>query len=306
MPVSINSQDRINGANSVDLGMPQGTMTPTRVVIHYSGGSTLSSAVDTLRARGLSYNVLIDKDGSYHQARPFNKSSSHAGRSNWKASNGLTNKSSLNASAIGISLVNLGRFDHFRGGKWHWGWQNGQPTGPSIADAEANKHALIYQPGRPVHWTPYDPAQIEACNALVRALVNKYPSITEIVGHHDIAIDDKPDPGPLYPLEALRRELGMQGGLGLEAKVKSPDGEANLRDRPGTDGRVLKVLRNGDIVHIRAVTYTGASRGLVPSNSRTLTGWASVDVDGSNTHGGFMYMKYVTKTPLAPEYAARL
>lgn len=111
----------------------------------------------------------------------------------------------------------------------------------------------------------------------------------------------------MCPLEDWRREFGKQGDLGLETKVRSPDGELNLRDRPGTSGRVVKVLRNGDVLHIRAVTYTSASRGLVrPDSGRALTGWASVDIDASNTHAGFVYMGYLTRTPLAPAYAERL
>lgn len=307
MAVNIDSNHLIVGAARVNLGNPNSTMTPNRIVLHYSGGSTLESAVDTLRQRGLSYNVLIDLDGSYHQARAFNRPSSHAGRSNWKADSGLTNGASLNGSAIGISMINLGRFDYFSGGKWFWGFDHGHVTGPSVDDEHANKHALLYQPARPVHWSPYDPRQLAACEALVDALLARYGTIREIVGHHDVAIDEKPDPGPLWPLEAWRVAKGMQGGLGLESKVASPDGEVNLRDRPGTDGRVLQRLPNGTIVHIRSVPYTSASRGLVDGGSnRALTGWASVDIDRSNTHAGFIYMKYLTRTPLAPAYAQQL
>jgi N-acetylmuramoyl-L-alanine amidase len=303
MAVTINSENRIVGASSVDLGNGV-TREPTRIVIHYSAGSTLASAIETLRARRLAYNVLIDVDGSYHQARPFNKTAGHAGRSNWKETSGVTNFTSLNESGIGISLINLGQFATFSGGRWFWGDVGEEP---SIADEDANKHALIYTPARPTHWTPFDPRQIPAAKALVAALVDKYPSIEEIVGHHDIAIDGKSDPGPLFPLEDFRREFGKQGGLGLQATVQSPDNELNLRDRPGTDGRVVRVLHNGDTVHIRSVTYTSASRGLVPpSDGRAVTGWASVDIDGSNTHAGFVYMKFLTRTPLANEYEAQL
>ena len=65
--------------------------------------------------------MLIDVDGSYHQARPFNKTAGHAGRSNWKETSGVTNFTSLNESGIGISLINLGQFATFSGGRWFWG-----------------------------------------------------------------------------------------------------------------------------------------------------------------------------------------
>lgn len=306
--VSIGNDHRIVGAASINLGTSPGQFTPTRIVIHYTAGSTLSGAVSTLAGDGNSYNVLIDVDGSYHQARPFNMRSGHAGRSNWKASGGLTNASTLNTTSIGISMVNLGQFGYFSGGRWFWGWSGGAGSGPSILDANANKHSLIYRPSRPTHWEPYSRPQLPACKDLVAALVERYPSIIEIVGHHDIAIGHKADPGPLCPLEEWRQEFGKQGPLGLSAKVGSPDGELNLRDLPNaSDGRILQALRNGHEVFIRSVTYVGASRGLVPATSgRALSGWASVDIDGSNRHAGFVYMKYLDETPLEAGYAARL
>ena len=305
MAVKINNNDLIEDAERVDLGNGNKIM-PTRIVLHYSGGSTLNSAIATLKARKLSYNVLIDLDGSYHQARPFTQQSSHAGRSNWKAESGLVNGSSLNGSAIGISMINLGRLAYLIGTKWFYDKKNGQGVPPSIEDAKANRHALIYAPQAITHWTPYEPKQLDACRALVEAILARYPSITEIVGHHDIAIDDKPDPGPLWPLEEWRVALGKQGGLGLASKVKSADG-VNLRERPNAEGKLIRNLPKDTVLHIRSVPYAGPRKGLVDGGSgRALTGWASVDIDGSNTHAGFVSMKFLTKTPLAASYAAQL
>jgi N-acetylmuramoyl-L-alanine amidase len=306
MPVQIGADDRIVGAKSVDLGTGN-TMEPTKIVIHNSAGSTLKSAVDTLKERGFSYNVLVDVDGSFHQARPFTRSSSHAGRSNWKAQSGLKNGSSLNSTAIGISIINLGGFAIFSGGKWFWGGTANNPQGPSVKDEDANKAALVYQPNRPIHWTPYKDIQLTNCKALIKVLLAKYPTITEIVGHHDIAIDGKIDPGAVCPLEDWRAEFGMQGDLGLESEVDSPDGEVNLRDRPGTGGAIIGTLKNGKKLHVRSVTYAGSSSGLVDGGgNRALTGWASVDTNRSNTHAGFVYMKYLSKTPLHKDYEKKL
>lgn len=307
MDMEIDARHQLTGARRIGLGEPGAAISPRLIVVHYTGGSTLRSAVETLRSSGLSYHVLIDLDGSCHQARSFDRAAAHAGRSNWKAMGGLVNASSLNASSIGISLVNLGAFRHFAQGRWFWGWREGAGYGPSIADAEAEKHTLIYEPGRPVHWTPYRPAQIAACGALIAALVDRYASIEEIVGHHDIAIGAKSDPGPLVPLERWRRQFGRQGGLGFEARVSSPDGFLNLRNRPDASSAVIRSLRNGDTVHIRSVTYSSPFRGLVRGGGgRALTAWASVDRDGSNTHAGFVHMRYLTGNPLAPAYATRL
>jgi len=299
------TQDRIAGADSITLADTGNAMTPTRIVLHYSAGSTLSSAVSTLRQRELSYHVLIDTDGSLHQTRPFTRSARHAGRSNWKAAAGLENRSSLNSHSIGVSLINLGQFGWFSGGRWWWGPPG--PGIPNIADEQATKRASVYRPGRPVHWTPYPQGQVDAAHAVVAALVAAYPSVTEIVGHDDIAIADKPDPGPLLPVAAWRAEFQREGPLGLPSRVASPDGTLRLRDLPSTDGAGIAMLHNGDTVHIRSVAYAGSSRGLVDGRGqRALSPWASVSVDGTNRHSGFVHMRYLNATPLSDAYATVL
>jgi N-acetylmuramoyl-L-alanine amidase len=287
-------------------------MTPTFIVVHYTAGSTLSGAVQALKSSGLSYNILIDKDGSFHQARRLDRSSAHAGRSNWKAAGGLTNQSSLNGTGIGIALVNLGLHDFFHSGRWWYGYNAGTKvhTPPSVRDQDANKKSSIYAPRRQQHWDPYTPEQIEAARRLVGAILAAFPTITEIVGHDDIAIDGKFDPGPDFPLQDFRTEFDRHGGLGLASQVNSPDGRLTLRDRPHhMGGQKIGELAQGDRVHIRSVTYIGRSNPaalIKPSSGRALTGWASVDIDGSNRHGGFVSLRYLTNTPLAPAYRAQL
>ncbi len=305
--VSIDNNHRIVGARNVPFSTGAALSDPRFIVVHNTAGNSVSGAVSALQGAGTSYNVLIDKDGSYHQLRPFNQRTGHCGRSNWKASGGLENGSTLNATGISISLVNLGGFMNLVGGRWFYDLKNGAGSGPSVAEAEANLASSVYRPARPNHWTPYPAPQIAATRELIAALVDRYPSIEEIVGHEDVAIGRKIDPGPLFPMEEMREAFGKQGGLGLVARVRSPDGELNLRDRPGTDGRVIRVLRNGDTLHVRTVAYTGRLSGLVvPSSGQALSGWASVDVDGSNRHAGFVHMRHLTATPLAAAYAARL
>lgn len=135
MAISISKDDFVNDAEFVDLGTKGNLIVPTRIVIHYTAGSTLSGAVSTLKSKGLGYNVLIDTDGSLHQTRPLTRSAGHAGRSNWKPAGDLTNSSSLNGDSIGISFVNLGQFGYFASGKWWWG---GPGSGPSIEVAPEN------------------------------------------------------------------------------------------------------------------------------------------------------------------------
>lgn len=304
------SNHKIEGAKAITTLGTGSPIRPTRLVIHYTAGSTLSGAVSTLKKRRLSYNVLIDTDGSIHQARGLNRRSSHAGRSNWKEGSGLKNTSSLNASSIGISLVNLGMHDYFKGGYWWYGRdRDGRLSGPKVKDEDANKLASKYAPRDDKHWAPYTDKQKTACHQLIAALVREYQDISEIVGHDDVAINAKFDPGPDLAIDEWREEFGMKGPLGFKTTVDSPDGELNVRDRPQyLGGRKELVIRQNDVVHIRSFTYTrgSASVALVNSSNRALTGWASVDIDGSNKHAGFVYTGYLSSTPLRPEYARNL
>jgi hypothetical protein len=80
-----------------------GQSQPKGIVFHYTGGTTVDGAIDTLRKRGLSYNYLIDKDGTVHTVVPAGTSALHMRPSE---------KNDLgNANAIGISYVGKGEDD---------------------------------------------------------------------------------------------------------------------------------------------------------------------------------------------------
>ena len=279
---------------------------PTRIVLHYTAVSSLSGAVSALKSAGLSYNISINKNRSFHQARAFNRRAGHAGRSNWKEQSDVSHRTTLNADSIGISLVNLGMFGFFKAGKWWHGFKSGNIKPPSIRDAKANKLSSIYAPDRTPHWEPYTKRQILSCEKLL----NHYPQIEESIGHDDIAIGGKSDPGPALPVEQWRQKFGKQGGLGLAAKVNSPDGTLNLRDRPiHLNGKIIGELNQDNKVDIQTVTYASRSNSAVlirSSKGRTLTGWASADIDGSNKHAGFVYMGFLDRNPFKREFSNKL
>lgn len=94
----------------------------------------------------------------------------HAGVSAWAG------RSNLNDTAIGIELVNPASVS------------NGQFVFP-----------------------PYHPQQVEALTQLSQAILQRYPDITptRVLGHSDIAIGRKSDPGAAFPWQALH-----QAGVG--------------------------------------------------------------------------------------------
>ena len=98
-----------------------------------------------------------------------------------------------NPRAIGIELVNTGRYPHWRD----------------------SRHQAMDE--------PYPEAQIAALIALLAQLRDQHPSIRYIAGHEDLdtelepALDDptvlvprKRDPGPLFPWERVMGTVGLE------------------------------------------------------------------------------------------------
>ena len=268
------------------------TQTPRLLVIHYSVTNTVSEAVTALNGPpALGYHILIAKDGRAFQTRKFTEHAAHPGRSNWKPEGGLTMASTLQRGSIGICMMNKG----FAGD-------------PGVPKKAAK---LIYNPDDPSmqKWEVYPAAQIKACMDIAREILGAYP-ISEVVGHHDIAINGKFDPGPLFDFAPLNALAPSPKPLGFETKVKSGTGTLSVRRLPNASATEVAALPSGTKIHIRTVVYTGKKAdSLDPStetNKRYLTRWASVDIDGSDKHAGFVNMKFLTKTPLSAALAANL
>jgi len=98
-----------------------------------------------------------------------------------------------NARAIGIELVNTGRYP-----RWH-----------------DSRHQAMDE--------PYTEAQIAALTALLRQLQTEVPSLRQIAGHEDLdttteaASDDpsvqvprKRDPGPLFPWPRVLGSVSLE------------------------------------------------------------------------------------------------
>lgn len=264
--------------------------TPTLLVIHYSVTNTVAEAIKALNAEKLGYHILIEKDGTAFQTRRFTESAAHPGLSNWKSQSGVTLGASVARGSIGICLMNKG-----------FAFDATSPNGPG---------KLIYNPSDPSmqRWEKYPAAQVKSCRAIASDIIAKY-AIAEVVGHHDIAIMGKFDPGPLFDLAALDALAPSPKPLGFKTKVKSSDGKLNVRQGPNAASPVVATLNNGDVVHIRSIAYGAKGECIDPApakRKRYLTPWASIDVDGSNRHAGFVHMKGLAATPLDPALAAHL
>ena len=144
---------------------------------------------------GSSAHVVIDRDGSIIQCVTFDTVAFHAGKSTWKSLNGL------NRFAFGIEMAN-------------WGDLRQTPSGwvTSSGKKIANPVLAIHRNGNPngspspIGWEPYPKAQVDTAKALVRLLIEKF-AIQEIVGHDDISVGRKWDPGPAFDMVGFRTSL---------------------------------------------------------------------------------------------------
>jgi N-acetylmuramoyl-L-alanine amidase len=179
------------------------------LVIHFTSGWTAQSSVDfwnTPEANGASAHVIIDRDGSIIQCRPFNRTCGHAGQSKWKDPKTGRLFVGLNSCSIGIELANAG--DMSRDPDVY------PKTMGALAGVPVPRRLARHKNGGPITgWELYPTAQLDACEALSKALVAQY-NLDDVIGHDDIAPNRKVDPGPAYPLDDLRVACGFPAKIG--------------------------------------------------------------------------------------------
>lgn len=199
-----------------------GVLRPRWLVLHYTAGRSLESSVASLCTRkpagNASAHVVLGRDGRIVQLAPFNVVTWHAGVSSWEGVTGL------NAHSIGIEMDNAGALDEIGGRHFTWFRQEVPAAEVQIA---AHRHG-----GARRGWHAYTGAQIERALELAELLVTRY-GLEDVLGHEDIAPGRKTDPGPAFPLEAIRarvagREADTLGRWVVEA------GALNIRRGPGS------------------------------------------------------------------------
>lgn len=159
-----------NGLRIDDSYRAQGQSSRVQyIVVHYTSAD-LQRSLHLLTQGEVSAHYLIgDSPATVYRLVDENRRAWHAGVSAWQG------RTWLNASTLGIELVNQGYFD-----------------GPK---------------GR--YWQPYSEAQIEALIVLLKDLVKRHDlPLDSIIGHSDIAPQRKVDPGPLFPWRRLA-EAGL-------------------------------------------------------------------------------------------------
>lgn len=219
-------------------------------------------------------NLLFNNDGTQVEFRPTTNVSSgrkdirfillhfDAASNSTSAVNWLTQKSSGVSADLHITragrVTQMAEFNQitWHAGKSEWkGFTNLNRYAIGIEQENRGMVKGVYQ-----DWTE---VQINKCIEVCRALVAAYPSITEILGHEEVAPGRKDDPGPKFPMDRVRLEV-----FGIVTKSTTSD--LNLRSGPGTNFGVVKVLARGTRVHLLSTSGNWSN-----VEAEGLKGWVS-------------------------------
>lgn len=171
---------------------------PTLLVMHYtaSGGDAEADAeyFASRKKKGASAHLILGRAGKLYQSVPMTHIAHHAGRSMWRGRTGC------NKFSIGIEIDNWGWLT--QGLDLHYRSYTGTTVSENKVYEGRHKNG-----GEHDLWEKYPEAQLVVLDELVELLLETYLSITDIVGHDDIAPNRKTDPGPAFPLKRYTDQL---------------------------------------------------------------------------------------------------
>ncbi len=197
---------------------------PEMVIMHFTGGKRVRAAINWLKnpKSSASAHFVVDQEGFVTQLVSCDKIAWHAGQSVWGA------RSGVNGFSIGIELINSGILS-FKSGKYLNATGDEVPESSVVTDVK----------GR--YWECFTEVQIQTAVALVRAIMQAYPSVTEIAGHEDVAPKRKLDPGPAFPWQVFQgiENLSVRGRMPVK-----PQNRANLTALKDAAHRVLSWVKN--------------------------------------------------------------
>ncbi|WP_375659443.1 N-acetylmuramoyl-L-alanine amidase [Bartonella sp. MR30HLJHH] len=209
------------------------------LVMHYTA-LDFKSSVMALTGEKVSAHYLVPdpseqtyREAGFADMRIFNlvdenERAWHAGVSSWAG------HSHLNDASIGIEIVNLA-------------------TGHSESPEETVDFMAYHDEGS--IFPSYNPIQIDAVKELALNILQRYPDImpTDVVGHSDIAIGRKSDPGAAFPWRELYR-AGI--GAWYDDELKSHYQEQFSKNFPSKEDVLAKLKCYGYDIST-ACTQTG-------------------------------------------------
>jgi N-acetylmuramoyl-L-alanine amidase len=248
---------RLVGVDYTKAHLVGGTITPEIIVLHDTAGrlDKFNSAQYLLKAKNVSVQLVIERDGTVTQQVPFNKRAGHAGRSVYDGRKGVNNFS------IGIEIVNVGRMSFVKSGVAEtWFKQKLSIEEYGIKEVTTPEHGHGF-------WMAYTEEQINAVIEVCEALFDKYKTLKDIQPHWFISPGRKVDTNPLFPLQEVRaRVLGREEPMEAAADeaadhvyspdsmitIQTPSSSLNMRRWPSFNPNVIATIPNGVDVPVLA------------------------------------------------------
>ena len=198
------SGDKVNAFVEAHAYDKKNIIKPDAIIIHYTAGASGSATVNLFKSASAttSAHFVVSEDGSITQMVDLNRRAYHAGTSSYGG------RSGYNGFSIGIEISNPGYLQKI-GGKFYTWWEakkeNKTATPESKVYIGKHRNAVTTM----TYWYKYTDEQIAAVKELCRTICKAF-EIKEILGHEEIAPGRKCDPGPAFPLDALRDEIFAQ------------------------------------------------------------------------------------------------
>lgn len=165
------------------------------LIIHCTSGASGESSINEWRrkADGVCAHFVIGRDGSIIECRPCNRTCGHAGKSLWHDHG--HSYGDLNTCSLGIELANAGS------DPGALKWARCQPQYFGVRARHKNGGPML-------EWEGYALAQLLSCEALSKTLCSRF-NLDDLIGHDDVAPARRDDPGPAFPMAALRQACGF-------------------------------------------------------------------------------------------------
>jgi N-acetylmuramoyl-L-alanine amidase len=170
-----------------------GELVPEIVVVHYAVTLTARSTAAVLDARDyVSCHVSIGA-GQVIQQVPLNRVAWHAGKSSYQG------RDDVNGFSLGIEISNPGPLIK-RGDQFFPTWPHAKPWTGGVVEAwhkdDPKRQGWHY-------WAEFSELDVDTVIHLCE-LFRQECGIRDIVGHDEIAPGRKFDPGPAFPINAVR------------------------------------------------------------------------------------------------------
>ena len=161
------------------------------IVIHYTAGASALSSADYLAndTTPVSAHLVIARDGTIYQLVDFATQAWHAGKSRYLG------KTGQNAYTVGIELDNAGLLHESN--KRYYTW-----FGKRVSDTQVIK-LVNPQTGFHAWWHIYTEIQLKTLKEVCLILIDHY-KFKQIVGHSEISLSGKIDPGPAFPMNDFK------------------------------------------------------------------------------------------------------